>query len=66
MAYTTTATGSESFSFDTREQAVVKAVELVQGGAKGVTVKDEDSGEETSGEDLLDAVDDLADGEEPA
>lgn len=66
MPFVTTATDKDaealSFSYEAREDAIVKAIELVEGRAESVAVTDVYSGEILAGEDLLAAIQDLAKG----
>lgn len=49
-----------SYPFETREEALVQAIRLVEAGKESVTVTDVGSGEVLAGEDLLAAIQDLA------
>ena len=49
-----------SFSFETREEALVKAVDIAKDGAENVSVADIDSGEVLTGDEIVEAVERLA------
>lgn len=59
-AATDGATSSQSFPFETREEALVKAVELAKAGAENISVTDIDTGEVLTGEEIVAAVEALA------
>ncbi|WP_020180660.1 hypothetical protein [Methylopila sp. M107] len=64
MPFVTAATDglldAQSFPFESRDEAIVKAIALVEAGKESVSVTDVDSGEVLTGEELLAAIEALA------
>ena len=66
MPYVTSAmdglTEAQSFPFDSRADALLQAIKLVEDGKESVAVADIETGEVLTGEDLLAAIKELASG----
>lgn len=66
MPYVTSATDglteAQSFPFETRADAILQAIRMVEDGKESVTVADIETGEVLTGEDLLEAIKQLAAG----
>ncbi len=64
MPFVTSATDGVSqalsYPFESRDDAIVRAIKLIEDGKESVTVADVESGEVLSGEDLLAAIEELA------
>ena len=67
MPYVTSATDglteAQSFPFEARADALLKAIELAEAGKEAVSVADIETGEVLTGEELLDAIRQLAAGD---
>lgn len=64
MPFVTSATDGVSqalsYPFESRDDAIVQAIKLVEAGKESVTVTDVESGDVLAGEDLLAAIEELA------
>lgn len=67
MPYVTSATDglteAQSYPYDTRADALLQAIRLAEDGKESVSVTDIETGEVLTGEDLLEAIRQLAAGE---
>lgn len=67
MPYVTSATDglteAQSYPYDTRSDALLQAIRLAEDGKESVSVTDIETGEVLTGEDLFEAIRQLAAGE---